>query len=53
MIYVWITIACVTMAGAIFAAVLAAFERWVSFVLFLIVYVIGVVAASVQAVINT
>lgn len=52
-IYVWVTLSCLAIAGAIFAAVLAAFQRWVTFLLFLVVYVVGVVALAVQAVLNS
>lgn len=50
---VYLGLALLMVAGAVFTIMLAAFERWVAFVLFLIVYVIGAVALTVQVVLAT
>lgn len=47
---VWVALIILTVAGAVFATVLAALEHWVAFLLFLVVYVIGVTALTVQVV---
>lgn len=53
MIAVWIVLGVVVVGGGAFAVALAALQHWVAFVLFLLVYVIGVVATTVQVVTTT
>lgn len=50
---VWVSLALLTIAGAAFAVALAAWQRWVAFFLFLAVYVTGVTALTVQAVMTS
>ena len=49
----WLVLTALVITGVVACAVLAAFERWIAFWMFLTVYVIGVVAATVQAVLTT
>lgn len=52
-IYLQVGLAVLTVAGAVFAVALAAWERWIAFWMFLVVYVIGVTALTVQVVTKT
>lgn len=49
----WLVIGGVTITGAVFAVALAALRYWVAFWLFFFVYVVGVMAAAVQAVLTS
>jgi hypothetical protein len=51
--FVYWTLAILVVAGAVFATVLAALEHWIAFFLFLVVFVIGVTALTVQVVMTT
>lgn len=42
-----------SVAGAVFAVALATLQRWIPFLFFLAVFVIGVTALAVQVVLNT
>lgn len=53
MVVIWVTLGVLVLAGAVFATVLAALEHWIAFLFFLAVFVIGVTALTVQAVLNT
>lgn len=53
MVVVWTLLAILIVLGAGFSVALAALEYWMAFLLFLIVFVFGVVALSVQAVMMT
>lgn len=53
MTFVWVSLGILVLAGATFAVVLAALEHWVAFILFMVVYVIGVAALAVQAVLTS
>lgn len=50
MSFIWWTLLILVFAGAVFATVLAALEHWIAFVFFLVVFVIGVMALTVQVV---
>lgn len=49
----WWVISAVVIAGGVGCVVLAALRYWIAFWLFFVVYVIGIVAAAVQAVLTT
>lgn len=53
MSWVYSGLALLTAAGAIFAVALAALQRWVAFFLFLVVFIIGVTALTVQVVLSS
>lgn len=53
MSWVYLGLALLTAAGAIFAVALAALQRWVAFFLFLAVYVVGATALAVQVVLSS
>lgn len=49
----WFVIVALIIAGTVACAVLASLRYWVAFALFFAVWVIGVVAAAVQAVMES
>lgn len=51
--WVYSGLAVLTAASAIFAVALAALQRWVAFLLFLAVYVVGATALTVQVVLSS
>lgn len=49
----WFVISGVAIASAVACVTLAVLRHWIAFWLFFVVYVIGIVAAAVQAVLTT
>ena len=49
----WWTLGFVVVGGGVFTIVLAAYRYWIAAAMFFVVWVIGVVATAVQAVITT